>query len=217
MKNYVITIMNNEKSLSAAKKCIESGKRNGVDIEHFEAITPATCHQFIAKQKINDNLFNNSKYSREDNARAAFCSHFSLWQKAVESNQNVTIFEHDAILTNTINPFLDFKGCISFGKPSYGKWNTPASLGVNPLTSKRYFPGAHAYRVSPKGAQILIDNARLEAQPTDVFLNIETFPFLEEFYPWPVEVRETFTTIQKSTGCIAKHMYNDNYVIEDVK
>ena len=52
--------------------------------------------------------------------------------------------------------------------------------------------------------------------PTDVFLNIETFPFLEEYYPWPVEVRETFTTIQRKEGCLAKHMYNENYIIEDV-
>jgi hypothetical protein len=39
---------------------------------------------------------------------------------------------------------------------------------------------------------------------------------LEEYYPWPVEVRESFSTIQKTQGCLAKHMYNKDYVIEEV-
>jgi GR25 family glycosyltransferase involved in LPS biosynthesis len=79
--------------------------------------------------------------------------------------------------------------------------------------SKRYFPGAHAYQVNPTGAQKLIDQARVYARPTDVFLNIDTFPWLQEYYPWPVEARDTFTTIQKTEGCLAKHNYNDSYKI----
>ena len=52
---------------------------------------------------------------------------------------------------------------------------------------------------------MLIDQARMEARPTDVFLNVNTFPFLEEHDPWPVEARDSFTTIQSEIGCRAKH------------
>ena len=60
---------------------------------------------------------------------------------------------------------------------------------------------------------MLIDQARMEARPTDVFLNINTFPFLEERYPWPVEAHDSFTTIQSEMGCRAKHNYNEKYEI----
>ena len=82
--------------------------------------------------------------------------------------------------------------------------------------SKPYFPGAHAYRVNPAGAEQLIQQAIMEARPTDVFLNKATFPFLEEIYPWPVEAKDTFTTIQASAGCQAKHNFNQRYEIIDV-
>jgi GR25 family glycosyltransferase involved in LPS biosynthesis len=215
MKHFVITIEDNIKSNEAADKCIESGKRFGLHIEKFNAITPKTVKQVLLDQRINSSLFDNSKFSREDNARAAFCSHFSLWKYSADTNQEVTIFEHDAIIVDPI-PFLNYNGCISLGKPSYGRFRTPTTLGVNSLVSKDYFPGAHAYRVKPRASEILIDFARLQAAPTDIFLNIKSFPFLQEYYPWPVEVRETFTTIQKTEGCRAKHGYNDNYIIEEV-
>jgi GR25 family glycosyltransferase involved in LPS biosynthesis len=215
MKNFVIAIRENDKSLEAASKCIASAGQYGLEVDFYEAYTPAECRQFISEQKINDRLFNNDKFSREDNARAAFCSHFSIWQFAAECKEEVTIFEHDAVVVDNI-PEMSYNGCISLGKPSYGKFITPSSIGPNKLVSKQYFPGAHAYRLKPSAAQILIDNARLEARPTDLFLNINTFPFLQEYYPWPVEVSETFSTVQKTEGCLAKHMYNKDYVLEDI-
>ena len=215
MKNFVITIENNDKSVEAASRCIESGKRHGLEIEYYSAFTPADYHTYLKENKVDTKLFDNSEWSREENAKAAFCSHFSIWQYCAEMNQEVTIFEHDAVVVAPI-PEVNYNGCISFGKPSYGKYNTPSSIGKNRLMSKRYFPGAHAYRVKPDAAKYMVQRARLEAQPTDIFLNIETFPFLEEYYPWPVEVRENFSTIQKPKGCFAKHMYNDQYVIEEV-
>lgn len=215
MKNFVITIRENDNSLIAATKCIESAAKFDLEVDYYDAYIPSDCKEFIKEQKINDIGFNNNKYSREDNARAAFCSHFSLWQMVAETNEEATIFEHDAIVVDPI-PEMSYNGCISLGKPSYGKWVTPSTLGTNPLTSKRYFPGAHAYRLNPRGAKQLVEIARLEASPTDIFLNLDTFPFLEEYYPWPVEVRESFSTIQKTEGCLAKHMYSKDYIIEDV-
>ena len=52
---------------------------------------------------------------------------------------------------------------------------------------------------------MFMQQARQEAKPTDVFLNIDTFPFLEEHYPWLVEAQDSFTTIQNSNGIAAKH------------
>ena len=117
------------------------------------------------------------------------------------------------------NSFLDiftnmvFDKVINMAKPSYGNYNTPTTLGVQPLVHKPYFGGAHAYIVSPDGAKLLIEKAKTDAGPTDVFLNVHNFPWLQEYYPWIAEAKDSFTTIQKEKGCLAKHNYNENYEI----
>lgn len=211
MKHYVITIQEIDQSRQAAQRCIRTGKQHGIDIEMFDAITPKNTdiQNKLKEEGISQEGFK-EVYSRLDNCTAAFLSHYSLWKLAVESSTTITVFEHDAVIVNQI-PNVQFSQCISFGKPSYGKFNTPNFLGVGPLISKPYFPGAHAYRVSPRGAEQLIYQAKKHARPTDVFLNIHTFPGLQEYYPWPVEVKDSFSTIQKTEGCLAKHGYGESY------
>jgi GR25 family glycosyltransferase involved in LPS biosynthesis len=160
-----------------------------------------------------DGFHNDQFYSRYENCVAAFMSHFSLWSMCYEQQEEFTIFEHDAIVVNHIPRHIPYKEVISIGKPSYGGHIDLKSFGVNPLTSKRYFPGAHAYRLRPVGAKKLIDQAKICAKPTDIYLNLDTFPNLQEYYPWPVEAKDTFTTIQKRQGCLAKHNYDETYKI----
>ena len=104
---------------------------------------------------------------------------------------------------------------MNIGEPSYGKFNIPRQLGVNPLTTKTYFPGAHAYMVKPSGANLLINEAQKFGRPTDIFLNKSTFPWLEEYYPFVAKAKDSFTTIQNETGCAAKHNYGDDYEVID--
>ena len=215
MKAYVITIQKNEKSSEAAKRCIASGLRHGLHIDEFPAFTPDDDpFQILEKKKrvIPNGLV--EKWSRSENCAAAFLSHFSLWEKCKEEGPLI-VFEHDAVLTNNIpNSILDgfgFKQCVSLGAPSYGNFKQPRFLGTGPLTSKKYFPGAHAYAVKPAAATTFIEHAQnVGARRTDVYLNIENFRFLEEFHPWPVEAQDYFTTIQNEEGCQAKHNYVKN-------
>lgn len=213
LKNYVITIKDNDKSVTSAERCIASGAKNGMKIEMFSAITPKdNPGVLMAEEGIPTKNFY-EKYSRTENCMAAFMSHYYLWKECQESNINMTIFEHDAVVTNNIPTDMRFKTAINLGAPSYGKFITPSFLGVGKLTSKHYFPGAHAYRISPSGAAELIKVAKEDAGPTDIFLHILRFPDLEEKYPWPVECKDSFTTIQNETGCLAKHNYNAQYEI----
>lgn len=216
MKAFVITILDNEKSVKAADRCIASAKKYGLEVDKFKAITPDDDPVDIAKKKkISLKMFK-EPYSRFYNCVSAFLSHYSLWEQCLKDNERYIIFEHDAVLTNTINVNANTKGCVNLGKPSYGGYRNPGVLGVGPLMSKAYFPGAHAYMLDPFAARFILDRARLSARPTDLFLNLESFPFLEELYPWPAEARDTFSTIQKKVGCLAKHNYGEEYVIEDV-
>ena len=220
--------MDNAKSVEAADRCIREAEKFGEIVEKFEAYTPKdNPFEILKERKVpTDALI--EKYSRNENCAAAFLSHFSLWQKCLEINEPMMIFEHDAVLVdnlpvNTWKKFLNDEvnspyriklkphhmlgDIVNIGHPSYGKWNTPPNFGINPLTSKRYFPGAHAYYVTPNGAKMLIKTAIERAGPTDVFIHLDRFPNLQEWYPYSAIAKDNFSTIQNERGCQAKHGY----------
>jgi len=215
MKAFVITITSLDKSVEIAERCINSAKdRANLDVEIFDAITPKKGPWEIAKKlQLNTEGFKHDVGSRPDNVLSTFLSHYRLWAQCAKGKEEFLIFEHDAVVVNDIPRFMMYDGMVSLGAPSYGKFVQPLQMGVIPLTSKRYLPGAHAYRLKPKAAQVLCDRATNYAGATDVFLNVDFFPWLQEYYPWPVVVKDTFTTIQNVTGCQAKHNYNENYEI----
>jgi len=216
MKSFVITILDNEKSIKAAERCISSGAKFGVQIEKFKAITPKDDPATLLKEnKILEQGFREG-YSYFESCASAFLSHFSLWQKCAADNQPYLILEHDAVFVDSLPKYLTFSGCVNIGKPSYGRYNKPNKVGVNPLFSKRYFPGAHAYIIKPRAAEEFVNQARLSARPTDVFIGVDRFNNLEELYPWPVEAKDSFTTIQRKAGCVSKHNYNKDFKIERV-
>lgn len=216
---FVITIMDNEKSVKAAERCIKSAARFGIQIEKFAAITPKDdpVAQFKVRNLPEEHF--EEKYSRKMNCMSAFLSHFSCWERAALDNKNTVIFEHDAVVTGEIPLMSNFSHFMTFSKPSYGEFNTPRMLGVNPLTQKRYFGGAHGYIVSPAGAWALIEGAQKFARPTDIFLNRDNFPTIQEYYPWVCEARDTFSTIQNEVGVLSKHSYKqeEQYELVNVR
>ena len=211
MKYFVITIPHHEGSQTNADRCIESGKRYGIDIEKFDAITPEThdVEAIFDRMGIPTTRFN-SRYSKLENVLSCFMSHYTLWLSCVNHNEPYTIFEHDAVINAPLPPSPPmFVG--SFGRPSYGKFRTPSHMGWGPLQSKLYFPGAHAYTVTPAGAHMLCEQAKVDACATDVFLSKRTFPMLEEYYPWCAYAEDSFSTVQKLQGCLVKHNFNSEF------
>jgi GR25 family glycosyltransferase involved in LPS biosynthesis len=213
MLAYVITIQGHAQSEEAAGRCIQSAKKYNIKVEKHWAVTPSNTNieQKLKAEGIPQGGFT-EKYSRLDNCIAAFLSHYSLWQRAIDINDTILVLEHDAVFTDKLPD--NIQGDItSFGSPSYGKFKQP-DAGYGPLVSKQYLPGAHAYIVTPTGASLLIARAKRDAQPTDVFISNKKFPgVIKEYYPWPVEAQDYFTTIQKEAGCKAKHNYNEQYSI----
>lgn len=195
-----------------AERCIESGKLHGIEIEKFFAITPANEPTKIMKTLgLSTKRFMNERFSRSDRCISCFLSHYHLWKKSLDLNDQLLILEHDTIITSKM-PEININGACNLGKPSYGKFKIPKN-GLGPLTSKQYFPGAHCYLINPIGARHLIEAAKKQAGPTDIFLNNQNFHWLQEYYPWIGEVKDTFTTIQKERGCKAKHGYTKDYAI----
>lgn len=208
MKSYVITLLDLPKSVKVAERMIASAPEYNVQM--FPAVTPKDDPlKLFALHQLPTNFFR-EEGSHRANCMSAFLSHFTLWQMCIRDNVEYQIFEHDAVAVGLIPRNINYVGCINLGAPSYGKQKQCAWLGVNPLTTKTYFPGAHAYRIKPEAAKAFISVAMEYARPTDIFIHIEMFPWLQEYYPHPVIAKDTFTTIQKEGGCVAKHNYNPN-------
>jgi GR25 family glycosyltransferase involved in LPS biosynthesis len=228
LKGYVITITALKESVDISNRLIESGKKFGFpDIEIFDAITPKDKPKELFKQEtLNPSEFLSNTYSRLQPLMCCFLSHYFLWKKCIELNEPIAIFEHDAVFirkfdSKEIQNHLDTKhGVISIGAPSFGNFKTPSKNGIVKLMSKQYMPGAHALIVHPIAASKLIKYAQTYSpEPTDVFLHNKRFDFLYEQYPYPVEVQESFSTVQIEKGCRAKFAYRinkDNYRIIEV-
>ena len=84
MKMYVITIMENERSVQVADRCIASGLKFGHYIEKHKAYTPKNCNVFEELEDLGyDELGFREKYSRIGSCIAGFLSHHSLWKKCI--------------------------------------------------------------------------------------------------------------------------------------
>lgn len=215
MKGYVVTLLNLVESVNVANRCVESGKAVGVDVEIFPATYKDNSKAELKSLGLKINKFDNS-YSNEDAVLGNFVSQYKIWNKIVESGEPGIVLEHDAVFTRKLPKM---KGdIINLGKPSFGRYNEKKEdeKGIFPMFSKRggYIPGAHCYYLTPQGAKQLIKKAKqIGAGPCDLFLNTRNFPDIKEVYPWCAEVVETFSTIQKEKGCLAKHHYNKDYKI----
>ena len=140
MKSYIITMLDNKKSVESTDKCIESGKKFGFhNIEIFRAITPEDDlkYEFEKDGLSIDNFKVDTRYSKLEPAMCCYLSHKELWKKCLELNETILVLEHDAIFIDKIPNNIYFYGLINLGKPSYGRYMEPTlQTGVFKLFSK---------------------------------------------------------------------------------
>jgi len=185
------------RSVEAAKKCVESGKKFGVSIEIFPATNKVESPGQLAEFQLEWTWPKKIK-SDLHAVWGCFLSHYCLWQKAIALDETILVLEHDAILTREI-PTIKFDSVLNLGKPSWGKQAAAGNLaGLHPLTTKKLY-GTHGYLVSPRGAKKLIAFAQKNGMsPADEYMNRRNFPFIQEWLPHPVEAKDEFSSIQKT-------------------
>lgn len=204
MKSFIITLCDNPESLQSANKAIESAKHVGYthEIQLFNAVTPEQWQDILPYR----NLFNASprpdnhyQRSRPDSVGACFASHYLLWKKCVELAEPILILEHDAVFKHNI-PDIDFDMCVNFGRPSFvrpKKMNyVDLEEGLQPLEQPHFF-GHHAYAIKPDAAEIFVNDVETRVLiPNDVWVDKKTYPWLQEYRPYPIWADTNFSTIQ---------------------
>jgi hypothetical protein len=118
--------------------------------------------------------------------------------------------EHDAVIVAPLPEFpnrvlLNRPFLCNVSRPSFGWFSIPPE-GLHRFSSGPlgFLKGAHGYVVNHHAAKILLSRLD-EAEPADLYLRLSRFPFISEFYPWCIECRDDFSTIQQESGCRAKH------------
>jgi GR25 family glycosyltransferase involved in LPS biosynthesis len=194
-----------------AERAIQSAGSVGVRAELFDAVERPVADRTRRQLGLEAGPLA-EEYCDRDAATGCFLSMYLLWRRIRERNAPAIILEHDAVFT--ARPDLDNPGeVVNLGRPSYGEYREKDEPGVYPLFSKEggYFPGSHGYYVTPTGADRLIRAAHRDGvQPADLFLSIRRFPWLKEIYPWVVEARSDFSTVQNEAGARAQHCYQRN-------
>ena len=149
MNSYIIILKDNLKSEKFGKLAIESAKQLQWNVERFDGIDGRKVNNETFKSM---NLFINQENKKcrtsfeRPGVRGCFLSHYALWKKCLEKNQNIGIFEDDVFFYKQ-PPIKKFTDILKLEKLQQGK----------KYAAGDWWEGAHAYIISPKGAEKLIN------------------------------------------------------------
>lgn len=95
MKGFVIRKKDDMLSERLSNKCVASGKKFGIHIEKFDGIY--SDHDAILAR---ENLFPHNIIVKKlrNGYKGCFLSHYLVWKKAIEFNEPILVFEHDAVI-----------------------------------------------------------------------------------------------------------------------
>ena len=149
-KSFVIILKDHESSERYGNACLDSGKLHGWDVERFDAVDGRTLTlSDLSKYGLFVNQGRNkvSKQFKRPGVLGCFLSHYTLWNKCIELNEPIGIFEQDSIMLDSPPTNLDFDDLLKL----YGFDKMPREA------AGEWYVYANAYIIKPAGARKLID------------------------------------------------------------
>jgi GR25 family glycosyltransferase involved in LPS biosynthesis len=155
-------------SVALAKRCLESSKKYNWNLELFEGVDGETVKEDTQWEKWNIKINQQNAKCRSvmsrPGVRGCFLSHWSLWNKCIELNEPVGIFEHDVEFLKQEPDQLDFDDIL---KLDGFVEHSPRPAGI-------WWAGAMAYILKPTGAIKLVEWAKQNgALPADVAIGAD--------------------------------------------
>lgn len=190
MRAFVIRKPNDDLSEKLANECIDSAKQFNVAVEKVDGVY--SDHDKILEEK-NLKFFEKLKEHRKNSngIKGCFLSHYLLWEKCIELDEPIIIFEHDALMirplpTNILDLFTHH--CILDYAVHYPNYEEiiandcdlkitkfpkieDEKLGFKSI-NKTHVKGSHAHIVKPLGAKTLIESIKkYGVLPSDMCVN----------------------------------------------
>jgi GR25 family glycosyltransferase involved in LPS biosynthesis len=153
-------------------------------------------------------------YQAQDQGKKVACSlsHMRAWQKCVDLDEPIVIFEADAVITRKLDfSELDGHKLVGLNDPrgatrrsdtfhniasSYlGVQGVPTVNRADENPVPQGIAGNSAYYIEPEGAKLLLKGAdEYGMWPNDAFMCKELFPWIRIVYPYYTKVRPTVST-----------------------
>jgi glycosyl transferase, family 25 len=168
MKAFIIYLSSIASSVHFAKLLKQGLVVSGVQAELFEGTTGIDAIEIFKKENRNDlKLEYNGKIingTERPGVKGCFYSHYRLWEKCVNLDEPILIFEDDVILSRGFNP-IEWNDILIVSMTA--EWKTSKKFFKyleNPISSSlpidwpNYcLPGTSGYGITPSGALKLIN------------------------------------------------------------
>jgi len=169
MKNFIITLRNNQLSETIADECIEQARKFNLFFEKFDAVNG--FHADDSKKRLN------VAPSRKMRPGALGCalSHITLWKSCLEDNEAYFILEHDGFVIENIpldilekfNDILKLDICNPYSECYEQELDNSQTRSLEILNipedsnmisnAGQYSRGTYGYIIKPHAAKKLLD------------------------------------------------------------
>ena len=212
MKAYIVYLPHLPQSVDVMMRAADSAAKFNMAPYAVSGVWRDQAREELRFANLKIGKFDES-WSNTDAVIGNFVSQYRIWCEIAGSGHPAIIMEHDAVVIAPIPDVPVGIDICTFGKPSFGKYKASGD-GFTIMSNLRdKIPGAHGYYLTPNGARMLAEKAHeIGALPVDKFISPQRF-VIAEYYPWPIEAHDSFTTIQHVKGCRSKHNWNGKYKI----
>ena len=157
---FLIALENHKLSQLMKDQCLESAKKFNWDVTVWPAVDGRTITENTWKEYNLTPTLHDPTMAKLG-VQGCFLSHYQLWNKCVELNQNIIILEHDAVFNESWNDIKLTTDLLKLHRV-YKRERFHDIVG-------KWTYSAHAYYLSPDGARKLIEFSKnIEAYPADV-------------------------------------------------
>lgn len=188
MKSYIIHLSRIPSSLETALKVKEQLDAFEMENELFEGSygnevrdlfekTGRNCHPWGFKGPSKLMSEESKQQLSTPGIMGCFFSHYRLWEKCVELNEPIMIFEDDVIFTRKYIP-IDWKDILItvFGNPTKSsKYSHFLTDSTGEARAEKYkqasMPGTPGYAIKPDAAKRLIETYQNSFLPSDNAIN----------------------------------------------
>jgi len=190
MKHFIITLSKIEASLNTATNLKNQLSKFDIDAELFEGTygwdaermmeqEGRIIHPIGIKGPSKEGISNDKAIRKVSvpGVKGCFYSHYRLWQKCVELDQPIVIWEDDIVISRGFKN-IDWKDVlvIALGHPAkserYMKYlDNPEGEPTASVYKQSSMPGCCGYAIKPHAAKALIDEYNKSYLPADNAIN----------------------------------------------
>ena len=145
-KGYIIYLPQFKTSVDMANRALSTGVYYGWNVELYEGVNGLDTNLQDYRLFPTNQSKKAKKLLQRPGTQGCFLSQFNLWNKCIELDEPICIFEHDVVFKKPIGEYID---CDVYKFEGFKK--------AKPIPAGNWYEGARAYRITPAGAKKIVN------------------------------------------------------------